>query len=216
MSQEKEYEMDLKERIITEASKLLSRLGPSTMTMDMIARNCGISKRTLYEHFPDKRTLIEKSIHMIHQQQAQHYKEFFERSKDCFEALFNVYLSVRTFLQSKTIDYADEIKRLYPDLHEQTYHQEKAFIEGLSEVLSKAQDEGLVIKRINTRIASYIFISEMNHVNQSEIISELGFSRVEVFDGAFVNFLRGIATVKGISMIDEFLSKQTQNFQYNG
>lgn len=207
--------MNLQEKIIQEASKLISRLGPSTMTMDMIARNCGISKRTLYEIFPNKRTLIERSILSFHQEKEKQYKEIFEKAKNCFEALLNVYLNARTFMQSKNFDYADEIKRLYPDLHEKTNLQEKTLIQNLSEVLAKAQDEGLVVNGINTKISSYIFITEMNHVKQSEMIAEFGFTQLEVFDGAFVNFLRGIATVKGIEMIDNFMNEQKQNLQHH-
>lgn len=50
--------MDVKEHILQETQNILSRMGPQSMTMDMVARNCGISKRTLYEKFPDKETLI--------------------------------------------------------------------------------------------------------------------------------------------------------------
>lgn len=65
-----------------------------------------------------------------------------------------------------------------------------------------------MLESINTSIAAFIFVSEMDHVNRSEQIAELGFSRIEVFDATFVSLLRGIATVKGLSMIDEFLTKQ--------
>ena len=46
--------MDLKQRILQETSQLLFTVGIASMTMDMVARSCGISKRTLYEQFPDK------------------------------------------------------------------------------------------------------------------------------------------------------------------
>ena len=46
--------MTTQSRIIKETRELMTRIGVSAMTMDMVARNCGISKRTLYETFPDK------------------------------------------------------------------------------------------------------------------------------------------------------------------
>ena len=55
--------MDTRERIVTECSQMLMSVGPASMTMDDVARACGISKRTLYETFPDKRTLISECIH---------------------------------------------------------------------------------------------------------------------------------------------------------
>ena len=59
--------MDTRERIVTECSKMLMSVGPTSMTMDEVARACGISKRTLYEVFPDKRTLIGECIHHEHE-----------------------------------------------------------------------------------------------------------------------------------------------------
>ncbi|MBQ3960991.1 MAG: TetR/AcrR family transcriptional regulator, partial [Muribaculaceae bacterium] len=54
--------MTTENRIIKESRALLKKIGASSMTMDMVARNCGISKRTLYEIFPDKKTLIKTCI----------------------------------------------------------------------------------------------------------------------------------------------------------
>ena len=49
---------ETRERIINECNNMLMSVGPMSMTMDDLARTCGISKRTLYETFPDKRTRV--------------------------------------------------------------------------------------------------------------------------------------------------------------
>ena len=50
--------MDLREKILRTSMDLMMRIGPQSVTMDMVARDCGISKRTLYETFPNKHDLI--------------------------------------------------------------------------------------------------------------------------------------------------------------
>ena len=81
--------MDTRERIVTECSKMLMSVGPTSMTMDDVARACGISKRTLYETFPDKRTLIEECIHHEHEAKNAALKEIRVRAKkDYGEALW--------------------------------------------------------------------------------------------------------------------------------
>ena len=47
---------------------LMMRIGPQSVTMDMVARDCGISKRTLYETFPNKHNLISDVIKYNQQQ----------------------------------------------------------------------------------------------------------------------------------------------------
>ena len=201
-------EITFKERILSEAIKQLLRLGPSSMTMDMVARGCGMSKRTLYETFPTKKELVKECLATLHEQRTREHQQIFAQSQNCFEAFFKIYVMVRTLMQGTTINFTDEIKRLYPDIYAERRIHERGFIQGLSKTLLRAQHEGLVLESINTSIAAFIFVSEMDHVNRSEQIAELGFSRIEVFDATFVSLLRGIATVKGLSMIDEFLTKQ--------
>ena len=53
--------VELRERIILAAVEYLHKWIKS-ITMDEIAASLGISKRTLYEVFPDKETLLEECI----------------------------------------------------------------------------------------------------------------------------------------------------------
>ena len=54
--------MELCDRIIDETYKLLTTKSCKLITMDEIANNLGISKRTLYENFKDKSTLLEDCL----------------------------------------------------------------------------------------------------------------------------------------------------------
>ena len=56
--------MELKERIINETNGLLKIKSCRLLTMDEIANNLGISKRTLYEQFKDKSSLLENCFNM--------------------------------------------------------------------------------------------------------------------------------------------------------
>ena len=57
--------VELKERIILAAVELFTTNGIKSITMDEIAASLGISKRTLYEVFPDKERAIVEGINMI-------------------------------------------------------------------------------------------------------------------------------------------------------
>ena len=50
--------VSLKERVVAKASMLFMRNGIKSVTMDNIAGQMGISKRTLYENFRDKDELL--------------------------------------------------------------------------------------------------------------------------------------------------------------
>jgi len=201
--------MDIKERIITECNKMLMSVGVSSMTMDNVAHACGISKRTLYETFPDKRTLISECMNHNHEVKNAEVKEIFDTAGNCFEAMFRVYHRAMAMYEKTSVAFVNDIKRLYPDIFEQHIASEKVTVEGLANVLRQAQDEGLVIKRINPEIAAYLFVMSMRELHNSSNAQKYGFKQADLFDHMFVSFLRGVATIKGIEMI-EYLEKQQE------
>lgn len=115
-----------------------------------------------------------------------------------------------------TYNFFPEIRRMYPDLNRMifTANEHKRVVD-MSAVLREAQQQGLVEQRVNTDMAAFLFFvttSSLNGVNQfSEYslnrLSEFGFTQMEVMEGAFVNFLRGVATPKGLELIDSYLQK---------
>lgn len=203
--------IDTKERIIQECNSMLMSVGPSSMTMDDVARACGISKRTLYEAFPDKRTLIGECVRRQHQIKNAEVKEIFETSSNCFEAMYKVYKRARKMYQSTSVAFISDIKRLYPDIFDQHMESEKVTVNGIANVLRHAQDEGLVIKRINPEIAAYLFALSMRELHEKSNFDKYGFKDADVFDHVFISFLRGVATIKGIEMIEYLEKNQRDN-----
>lgn len=203
--------MDIRERIITECNKMLMSVGPASMTMDDVAHACGISKRTLYETFPDKRTLILECLRHEHEVKNAEVEQIFATSDNCFEAMFRVYTRARSMYEKTSVAFVNDIKRLYPDIFEQHINSEKATVDGLTRVLRKAQEQGLVINRINPEIAAYLFVISIREVHNSTNAAKYGFKQADVFDHAFISFLRGVATIKGIEMIEYLEQQQAQN-----
>ena len=203
--------MDTKERIVNECSRMLMSVGPTSMTMDEVARACGISKRTLYEIFPDKRTLIGECIHHEHEVRNAAMKEIFATSSNCFEAMYRVYQRARKMYESTSVAFFNDIKRLYPDIFEKHVENEKTVITGIASVLRQAQDEGLVIKRINPEIAAYLFSQSLRALHENFNGAKYGFKQEDMFEHVFISFLRGVATIKGIEMIEYLENQQQQN-----
>ena len=203
--------MDIKERIITECNQMLMSVGVTSMTMDNVAHACGISKRTLYEVFPDKRTLITECLKHHHEEKNKEVKEIFEHADNCFVAMFKVYSRAKAMYENTSVAFVNDIKRLYPDIFEQHINNEKVTVNGLADVLRKAQDEGLVIQRINPEIAAYLFVMSMRELHNSASASKYGFKLSDLFEHVFISFLRGVATIRGIEMIDYLEKQQMQN-----
>ena len=116
--------MDLSEKILKTSLDLMMRIGPQSVTMDMVARDCGISKRTLYETFPYKHSLIIEVIEYNQQQTNAKFMQIFEQSANSFEALMGVYTVAREFIRKTSPVFITDIKRLYPEAFDEYKAQE--------------------------------------------------------------------------------------------
>ena len=56
---------EIKDRILTIAEEMFLKFGYSKVTMDEIAANLGMSKKTLYKFFPSKEVLVREIIYKM-------------------------------------------------------------------------------------------------------------------------------------------------------
>lgn len=82
---------ELRERIIETAVKAFAAQGIKSITMDDIATSLGISKRTLYEVFPDKETLLEECILRGQKEGDEYLKNVLATSENVLEILLKCY-----------------------------------------------------------------------------------------------------------------------------
>lgn len=190
---------------------LMMRIGPQSVTMDMVARDCGISKRTLYETFPNKHNLISDVIKYNQQQSNAKFTEIFEQASNSFEALMGVYTVAREFIRKTSPVFIADIKRLYPEAFEQYKAQEIDHILSLAKIIKRAKDEGLALPGVKCKIAAFIFTNNMKSIHNMQDFPFPEYTAAEVFDGAFLNFMRGIATTRGQEIIENYVVNTLSN-----
>lgn len=175
--------------------------------MDDLAEHLGMSKRTIYEHFADKKELVKESVLFLDRKKDELAKEAARQSNNVIETLLTLHLNNLKLMGSVNRKFAEDIKKYYPEVH--GYFQEKRDCSIYTTVnfLQKGVDEGVVRNDQNVEIYANLLHEEMYLLfdNRSVHLSE--FSVREVYSVMFLCFLRGIATNKGLVIIDEFLAK---------
>ena len=203
--------MELKEKILKNSMNLMMRIGPQSVTMDMVARDCGISKRTLYETFPNKHNLISDVINYSQKLYNDKFTQIFEQSSNSFEALMQVYTVAREFIQKTSPVFLSDIKRLYPEVFEEYKAQEVDHMLSLAKVIHKAKEEGLALPGIKCKIAAFLFNNNMKNLHHMQDFPFPEYTATEIFDGAFLNFMRGMATTRGQEIIEDYVQKHLIN-----
>lgn len=201
--------MDIKEKIVASASQLLMDFGVRGVTMDEVAANLGMSKRTLYEHFKDKRELVAACVeHMVVQQEC-YQGHILEGSETVIDELFLLFKHVdEDFNKRGKLSF--EIKKYYPDIYEKIYidHYNDSYNK-MKTWLEKGVEQQLILSDIDIDLTVYVMIETINNLAlRPERIIATNFSLIDSFKYVIVYFFRGIATNKGVELIDTLIRKE--------
>src|ERR1044071_9602361 len=82
--------MTSKEKILRGSKELFFRYGIKNITMDEIAKQLGVSKKTIYREFPDKDTLMHSMVMADLEIHQREFKEIYERSEHVVDEVFTI------------------------------------------------------------------------------------------------------------------------------
>lgn len=198
---------ELTNKILTKANELMNQYGISSVTMDDIAKECHISKRTLYEKIPDKRTLVWNTILFNRERKQEEAEKLLKESPSTLDAVLQIYRYMRISISQSSSIFLKDMHRLYPDLEEKCRNGYRDQAQALGVFLTKGVEEGTFRNDINFSLAAEVFTSQTNSIMKELSTSNNPKTVQEMIDTTFVIFLRGIATQKGLELIDNFLKE---------
>nr|WP_129735445.1 TetR/AcrR family transcriptional regulator [Parabacteroides goldsteinii] len=197
-----------KEQIMMTALDLFSQHGIKSVSMDDIARNMGISKRTIYEFFEDKETLLVKGIEYNHKKMKQVLTELEEGPYSVVEEIILFYEECMKRPRWYNRKFYDDLKR-YPKALELNEKNKAEFSKKCMKLFSRGVKEGVFQKGINFEIVTLLAKEQIKMIRPTGAF--LNHSVSEVYKTVLFTFLRGICTEKGLAILDRYALKQSQN-----
>lgn len=107
---------ELKERIIATATEAFTTKGIKSITMDDIAAALGISKRTLYEVFVNKESLLKDCILTVQAERDRYLQEVYEQSHNVLEVILAVFQKSIEMFHKTNKRFFEDIKK-YPKVY---------------------------------------------------------------------------------------------------
>ena len=199
--------MELRERIIEEASKLFFQNGIKSMTMSDIAGNLGISKRTLYEVFKDKEELLEECIERNSEQAAEKMFNLINVSENVIDAMMRIYAQHLNDRQKVNKSLIHDLRKYHPRLYKKIECKQKEETNTFVPLFEKGVEQGLLRNDVNFEILTWLLKAQFKMVMDSDFIPTDKYSPDEFVSAIILNFIRGIATPKGHELIDEMVKK---------
>jgi AcrR family transcriptional regulator len=197
--------MDTRERIITESLNLFVRYGIKAVTMDTIAEHLGISKRTIYEHFKDKNHLLESCIEYQINKEDIANRQIFEHSKNLIEAfLEHIKRNVAAMNSISPLFFHDAKKYHSVVFRKKGKEHEHKSTDFIQRYIQEGKKQGYFRKDINEDIVSILLKEQFRIMGNEDIFPSDKFSKSEIFENIAINFIRGIATDKGLEIINKY------------
>jgi AcrR family transcriptional regulator len=199
--------MELRDRIIEEASVLFFNNGVKSMTMSEIANELGISKRTLYEVFRDKEELLEKCIDIHMEKVDQEMEALANSSEDVIDTLMRIYAKHLNDMRNVHKTVIHDLKKYHAQIYKKIECKQKEGPYIFILLLKKGTEQGLIRNDINFEILIWLFKSQFKALIDDDFIPTDKYSVDEFIRAIILNFIRGIATPLGNEKIDRIVKK---------
>lgn len=201
--------MDTKERILQRTGELFSLIGLKGLTMDYIAVDLGVSKRTIYEIFQDKDELILQAIEYQIRQNNLKLLEIVKQTENVVEAIFVIIELQFRQMNSFNPIILEDIKKYLVRLNVMYYaNREKCREFSVSyALLDKGIKEGVFREELKLDVVDGFIFELANLFHHSEGIRQMKLTRTDALNNILFPYFRGICTRKGLELMDVYIGK---------
>lgn len=183
---------------------LFFRYGIKSVSMDDIAKELAISKKTLYVHFKDKRDVVEKVMEQHNDFFMDELKLRLSNGENAIEEYLELILMVKRLIEEVNPSFDYDLKKYYPDLyksHDKNKHGR--MISFFMENLEKGKSEGLYRKDFSFEIITKFHVSTLINIHEAGVFSMAELVSYEIYQEYFIFFIRGAASSKGVKLLEE-------------
>jgi AcrR family transcriptional regulator len=196
--------MEIKERIIEGAAKLFKTYGIKSVTMDSLASHLGVSKRTIYEVFSDKDDLLTVVLTWMSEKGKDMVKKILDESENSIVAIFRMLEINRDYFSDMSPVFLADLKKYHHDVFmKKSDKSEMPDFRNNKQLIEKGIKEKLFRKEINPDLANRCLYNMGISIMDHDLYPYEQFSRRDVVRNIFINYLRGIATPKGLDLINK-------------
>lgn len=194
----------MKEKIIKKATDMFLKLGFKSVTMDDIACEMCISKKTIYKYFSNKEMLIEEGTEVIHQKIHTLMDEVVAKNYNAIEENFEMRKMFKEMFQSFDHSPAYQLKKHYPEIYAKMIANE---IEDCNYMFTqnvlKGIEQGLYRKETDVETAARFYYTLIFAINENTLLEKEAYA----LEGKALEYhTRAIATPKGIIELETQLS----------
>lgn len=197
----------MKEEIVKNALNNFMQYGFKTFTMDDLASTMGMSKKTLYEHFPSKHNLVEAVLDYALEMSCTNVENFIQGEGSVIENVYTNQKKVKEIFNINSDRPIWELQKYYPKTYKRMEVEfAKSDARFVEKLLQKGWEEGLFRKDINVDFYKKFYINVQRLRSITNVFPEQEFPFWETIYTLMEYFFRILVNEKGLAELERVLT----------
>lgn len=190
--------METRKRILEIATEQFARYGVRTVTMEDIARLAGVSKKTVYQEFDDKKDLVKEAFEKILQEDRTKLAYILETEDGVIEHLVKTSKMMRARMQNVNPMVIMEIQKYFPDAWKMFEdYKVRVIANDIVNVIEKGKELGYFRVEIDSEILAKVRVNQITSAFDPVNFTDPNYNFAEEQLVLLDHFLHGIFTEKG-------------------
>ena len=201
--------MEIQERIAQKAHDLFLRYGIRSISMDEIASQLGISKKTIYQFYADKDALVDSVIDIVVNSNTDECCIHREESENPVHEILVATDMVQEMLNTMNPTIMYDLQKYHPATYKKVADHKNEFLYKLiKENLEQGIATQLYRPEINTEILSRFRLASVFMMFSPDLYPLGKYNLGTIIEEVTIHFLYGITTAKGQKLVQKYLLKR--------
>lgn len=189
----------MKKKILDQTFDMIMRYGIKSVSMDDISKGIGISKKTIYQYFENKRALVHEVIENHIKKDEKDIDSIINSANDAVDEMLLVAKHVLVFLRGMSPSVMFDIQKYYPKIWERIQDQHFDYIlNTVVENIKRGQKENLYCDDIDADIISKMYIRQILTLADETVFPLSKYERSDLYKSLVTYHVRGLLNEKGI------------------
>lgn len=194
--------METSEKIAHKAHALFTRYGIRSTSMDDIATELGISKKTIYRFYSNKDSLVESLVDKATGENIFSCKSLTANSDNAIIELYFLMLRVKELYSVLTPVILLDLKKNHESAYEKFKNHKGLFIhQTLKASIGRGVKKGLYREDFDIDVIVRFFLDSISFISDPGIFSPAPNSKIKPIEEIFVCLISGIVTTAGMEIV---------------
>jgi len=191
--------------ILKKVKALYIKYGIKSITMDDVARELGISKKTLYQYVQNKDELVEKVVDLHQAEQDVFFEKIKSKKLNAIQSLLWVNKLISKMMEDYNPSVEFDLKKYHSSVFRKIKERgQKKMFDSVLDNIIQGKKEGLYRSNINETLIAKMYVLRVEMMMESDVISRDEMRDPENIGQILEYHIRGIASEKGIKEYEEY------------